>query len=264
MALNESKHIFLLTDDELEEFIKKWLAHEKASYCDFERNSGSGDRGLDAVGFCTSQRYAGAWHNYQCKQLGKPLGEAEFFAELGKVFFYATEGEFDLPEKYIFVAPKGVVRNVRKYIGMPNSIKAELLSNWRARCSTKIVKNVSILLDDKLAHAIQQYDFSFVEAWNVQKLIEQPNVRKVLSEHVDMDPGSAPSGIVPVDVSNTERPYISQLMSTYGSHCGAKFLTDTEVFSHPEYGPDLSDQRRRYHDAEAFHRHFRDSLSPKI
>lgn len=264
MALNESKHILLLDDDELEEFVKKWLAHEKASYCDFERNSGSGDRGLDAVGFRTENKYAGAWHNYQCKQLGRPLGEAEFFSELGKVFFYATEGEFCLPEKYIFVAPNGVVRNVRKYIGMPDSLKAELLNGWKLRCGEKIIENVCVLLDDKLRNAIQNYDFSAVQAWNVHKLIEQPNVRKVLSEHVDIDPGSAPSGIVPTDVSVSERPYISQLIDAYSAHCGTPFGTDTEVFCHPEFGSDLRDQRRRYHDAEAFHRHFRDSLSPQI
>jgi len=264
MALNESRHILVLDDDELEEFVKKWLAHEKDSYHGFERNSGSGDRGLDAVGFCTANRYEGPWHNYQCKQLSRPLGEAEFFAELGKVFFYSTNGEFGLPEKYIFVAPNNVVRKVRNYVGMPSKLKAELLSNWNVRCGAAIIENVCVLLDDKLKQAIQGYDFSSVEVWNVHKLIEQPNVRKVLSENVDMDPGSAPAGVVPTDVDSSERTYIAQLIDTYGSHCGAPFANDTEVLSHPDYGPDLCDQRRRYHDAEAFHRHFRDSLSPEI
>lgn len=74
MALNESKHILLLDDNELEELVKKWLAHEKVKYHDFERNSGSGDRGLDVVGFCTANKYEGEWHTYRCKQLTRSLG----------------------------------------------------------------------------------------------------------------------------------------------------------------------------------------------
>src|SRR3979409_1279799 len=109
MALSEARVILKLRDDELEDLIKKWIANEKSKYVDFDRNSGAGDRGLDAVGFLTSNRYEGAWHNYQCKQLSIPLGEPAFFSEIGKVLFYAAKGEFTLPERYIFVAPMSAV-----------------------------------------------------------------------------------------------------------------------------------------------------------
>lgn len=264
MSLSESREILKLRDDELEELIKKWIANEFSSYSDFERNSGAGDRGLDAVGFLTNQRYEGSWHNYQCKQLSKPLGEREFFAEIGKVLYYASLEEFTLPERYIFVSPNGVVRNVRKFLGMPTKLKAEVLDNWSARCGTQIIEKVEVPITEILVRCIESFDFSKIEAWNINKLIEQPNLRKVLHEHVDIDPGIAPSGVVPETVDAVERPYVLQLVATYGAHCGTVFDSELDVFSTPDYGADLQDQRRRYHDADAFHRHFRDNISNTI
>jgi hypothetical protein len=92
MALTETKEILLLSDDELEELIEKWIAQERTQYVDFERNSGSGDRGIDAVGFLTKQRYEADWHNYQYKQLNRSLGEPVFYAELGEVICYSCQG----------------------------------------------------------------------------------------------------------------------------------------------------------------------------
>lgn len=264
MSLDESRIILKLRDDELEELIKKWVADNLSEYIDFDRNSGAGDRGLDAVGFLSDQRYEGPWDNFQCKQLSKNLGEPEFFAEIGKLFYYASLGEFTTPNRYIFVAPMGVARGVRKWIGMPSTIKAELLSNWSSRCATKIVANVDLPMTEELEKCINAFNFSNIEAWNANKLIEQPNLRKNLYAHVDIDPGMAPEGVVPSSVGETEKAYISQLVIIYGDNSGTQFNGELDVLAHPEYGPELQDQRRRYHDADAFHRHFRDNVPDKF
>jgi hypothetical protein len=264
MSLSEDRVILKLTDDELEDLIKKWIANEASSYVDFDRNSGAGDRGIDDVGFLTNQRYEGAWHNYQCKQLGRPLGELEFFSEIGKVLYYASKEEFTLPERYIFVAPKGVVRSVRKWVGMPSKLKIEIEENWSTRCGSKIIAKTNIAMTSELSSYINSFDFSKIETWNVQKLLEKPNLRKVLHEHVDIDPGMAPCGNVPEAVVAVERPYVNQLIEIYNEHYGTTFTDELDVFGHPDCGPHLQDQRRRYYDADAFHRHFRDNLLPEL
>lgn len=264
MSLGESRAILRLRDDELEELIKKWIADELSEYLDFDRNSGAGDRGLDAVGFLSKHRYEGGWDNYQCKQLSKSLGEPEFFAEIGKLFHYASLNEFAVPRRYIFVAPFGVARGVRKMLGMPSALKAELLTNWSTRCAKQIVANVDLPMTEALEKCIKAFNFTNMEAWNVHKLVEKPRLRKVLHDHVDIDPGTAPTGVVPHAVAAAERPYVSQLVSIYGDASGAKFNGELDVLADPDYGPDLQDQRRRYHDADAFHHHFRDNVPDKI
>ena len=114
MAFNEDRVILNLTDSELEDLVKKWLARLKDDYHDFERPTASADMGRDAVGFLSAQRYDGDWHNYQCKHLKAPLGSGEFTVELGKMFHYASAGEFILPTRYIFVSPNSAVRPVKK------------------------------------------------------------------------------------------------------------------------------------------------------
>lgn len=80
MAFNEDRRILNLTDSELEDLIKKWLAKVADTYAGFERPTASADMGRDAVGFLSIRRYDGEWHNYQCKQLKAPLG---FVAQIG-------------------------------------------------------------------------------------------------------------------------------------------------------------------------------------
>jgi len=264
MSLNESREVLKLRDDELEELIKKWIADKLSEYVGFDRNSGAGDRGLDAVGFLSAERYEGKWDNYQCKQLSKSLGEPEFFTELGKVFYYASIKEFSCPNKYIFVAPKGIARGVRKFIGMPSQLKSEILDNWDIRCSENIVSNQKISMSTELREVVMSFDFRKIEAWNVHKLVEIKSLRKVLHEHVDIDPGIAPKGVVPDAMTDTEENYIAQLITVYGSHSAQTFPDLLSVLRDPDYGPDIQDQRRRYHDADAFHRHFRDNIPDGI
>lgn len=261
MSLREGIEILKLEADELEELVKKWLAQEKATYVDFERYSGSYDRGLDAVGFLTNERHAGVWDNFQCKQLARSLGETEFLIEIGKVFYYSSIGEFTLPRRYIFVAPNGVSKNVRTYVGSPEKIRKILLDEWDKTVGNKIIQGKSIELTNELKGLISKYDFSKIEAWNNHKLIEQPNLRKVLHFHIDINPGKAPAGSVPNNIEIDERPYISQLIQIYSDDGGISYSSESEIYDHKMYGRHLVEQRRRYYDAEAFNRHFRDNIA---
>ena len=65
MSFNEDRRILNLTDSELEDLIKKWLAKVTDTYVGFERPTASADMGRDAVGFLSAHRYDGDWHNYR-------------------------------------------------------------------------------------------------------------------------------------------------------------------------------------------------------
>lgn len=263
MPLKESALILKLDSDELEELVKKWLALEREIYFDFSRASGAYDRGLDAVGFLTKERHDGDWDNFQCKQLRSTLKDGEFFAEIGKVFYYASLKEFTLPRRYVFVAPNGISKETRKFVNSPKQLKAALLDEWDERCAGKIVSKKKIPLSVELKTAIEGYDFSNIEAWNNNKLVEHLNVRKVLHHFVDVNPGSAPEGTVPATVDSIERKLVDQLIGVYEDDCKEKFVNESAVNDHEKYGQHLFVQRSRYYDAQAFHRHFRDNIDPQ-
>jgi hypothetical protein len=262
MAFNEDRVILNLTDGELEDLVKKWLARLKRDYHDFERPTASADMGRDAVGFLSAQRYDGAWHNYQCKHLKAPLGSGEFIVELGKIFHYASAGEFTLPTRYIFVAPNSAVRPVKKLIDRPSLIGDFLLKNWEDYC-LKGISTTDCPLTHEVEAAIRAYDFSKVELWKASELVEQPHMRAVMHEHIDIDPGEAPrvrDCDVPAELLDEERPYVGQLVTVFAEASGIAFLDHDQVTADTKYGPQMILARRSYLERHGFRRHFRDNL----
>jgi hypothetical protein len=262
MAFNEDRQILSLTSSELEDLIKKWLAKVADTYVGYERPTASADMGRDAVGFLSARRYDGEWHNYQCKHLKAPLGKAEFVTELGKVFYYASQGEFTLPTSYIFVCPNSAVRDVKRVIDRPSLIADFLIDNWDANCARGISTTPSPLTP-AIETAIRAYAFEKVELWKASELVEKPQMRAVLHEHLDIDPGEAPRvGVadVPAYVADDESAYVNQLVAVFAAASGIPFASYDEVVSNATYGKQIVDARRRYLERQAFRRHFRDNL----
>lgn len=262
MAFNEDRVILNLSDSELEDLVKKWLARLKGDYHGFERPTASADMGRDAVGFLSAQRYDGEWHNFQCKHLKSPLGSGEFAVELGKIFYYAGAGEFTLPTRYVFVSPNSAVRPVKKMIDRPSLIGSFLVENWDRYCSKAISKAVCPLTPE-IEAAIAAYDFSKVELWKASELVEQSHMRAIMYEHIDIDPGEAPrmrDCDVPAELSEDERPYVGQLVAVFAEASGIAFQDHSQVAADAKYGPQIILARRRYLERNGFRRHFRDNL----
>ena len=95
--------------------MRQWVGLKKG-YFRATTFSGPGDHGRDVVGFLTPALHDGPWHNYQCKQYGKALPTETALNELGKILYFASEGEFSVPASYSFVAPRGVNRNLAKLL----------------------------------------------------------------------------------------------------------------------------------------------------
>jgi hypothetical protein len=95
--LQPDRQILAMTDTDLEQFVRDWVELKKKDYVEIERFTGPGDQGRDVVGYLAKQRHEGPWHNYQCKQYGKPIPLGVGLSELGKVLYYASRGEFTPP-----------------------------------------------------------------------------------------------------------------------------------------------------------------------
>jgi hypothetical protein len=256
------RQILALDDDQLEEFVRQW-ALKKTEYVEVERFTGTGDMGRDVVGFLSSQRHEGPWHNYQCKQYGRTLPTETGIAELGKVLYYAYKGEFTAPEKFFFVAPRGINRNLKSLIFKPSMFKATMTAGWEKYCARTIVENEHIPMDGALTAFIEAWDFSRIAPISVDILLTDAAAIPVLYHWFGADPGPAPAGIAPPDVQAIELPYIQGLLDAYGEREGVVFADHTSAGAHAVHGPHLRMQRERYFDADAFTRFYRDSTTAK-
>jgi hypothetical protein len=247
-----------MDDDELERFVHSWLAKKRASYLASERFSGAGDKGRDVVAYLSASRMEGTWHNYQCKQLKKRLGEPDALLELGKIVAYSARGDFSLPSKYVFVAPRGVVRGVQELIAHPERFRRRLLESWPEHVE-KGISETPTPLTDQIKRAIARFDFREIYALDAAKLLKDDHIKAVLVEWFGEDPGRAPAGAAPVDVTYEEAPYVGQLLRVYGEAGGAVYLDPAQILADPDHGDHFRDQRTRYFDAAAFERYYRDN-----
>lgn len=263
MKPNFAVKIATLPDERLEALVNDWLRCRTKDYQSYERWSGPGDMGRDVVGYVSAQRHEGPWDNFQCKQLAQKLSEQAVFIELGKIFMHSANGEYSLPREYVFVAPRGVVRNVQSFIAHPAKFQQAFLDRWDEKIAPKLVQNKQILLDDRIREVINEFKFENVSSLDSVRLADDAYIGPVLVEWFDDDPGPAPRGRSPHDVQDHESSYIGQLVSLYSERTGQSFASPDSVLAHPEWGGHLRDQRTRYFEAAEFDRYYRDSTLPE-
>lgn len=260
LIMQYHRQILALDDENLERFVRDWIARKTSDYVEVERFSGAGDQGRDVVGFKTDRRHEGPWDNYQCKQYGRTLQPAAALLELGKILHFAEQGEFTPPTGYFFVAPRGMSRDLEKLIFNPTALRAELIARWDTACAKKIVSGKTIPLSASLRKVIEDYDFSCVKRITVDTILDDPFIKPVLAKwRIAEDPGAPPRGIVPATVDVREQPYLDQLIDAYSERCGSPFAGHDAVCEHEEYGPHLQEQRLRFFEADAFNRFYRDN-----
>lgn len=250
--------ILTLEDQDLEKFVRAWVS-KKSDYHEVTAFAGSSDRGRDVVGFLTKDFHEGDWHNYQCKQYGTTLPTAQALGEIGKILYYAYKGEFTAPQRYWFVAPRGLNRNIKKLLYNPKLFKETLIEEWDQYCRNTIVKNTPITLDDELRAFVEAYDFSNIKHHSLDDIIADPAAKPVLHEWFNLDPGPAPKGVAPPEIGPEEMRYILQLLDAYGEREGVVYKSHADLQPHPDHWPDLCRQRERYFDAAAFDRFYRDN-----
>ncbi|MGB3501048.1 MAG: hypothetical protein WBA44_05440 [Mesorhizobium sp.] len=194
MPLDEAflRRLSAASDKTLEIFVHHLVSLDTKTYRDHDCYGGSGDKGRDVAGFLTDRRHDGEWHNFQCKQYRRPLGADYVLLELGKIFHHAAQGAFILPSRYVFVVPGNLSASARTLIDRKDLLKKALLEGWETHCAKKIVKGVSIPVDEGIREAIESFNFDCVEAWESGRMLTLPNVVFAAAKAFGDDPGDAP------------------------------------------------------------------------
>lgn len=256
--------VLALDDVQLEAFVRDWVGVKTSTYFEVTGFSGPGDMGRDVVGFISSKRHEGDWHNYQCKQYGTRLPTANAYREIGKILYHASQGEFTVPAAYKFVTPRGVNRNLERLIFNPTQFKSGLIQGWSQYCASEIVDGKLIPLDGKLLELVEAFNFETISRLDLSDLLSDISAKPVLFKWFGSDPGPAPKGYAPGDVADVELPYLNQLVDAYSERAGKTFTDHIEVSKFPEYGVHLASQRERFYDADAFKRFYRDNTNEDV
>lgn len=255
--------VLLLSSEDLEKFCRDWV-ERKAGYLEVQRFAGSGDKGRDVVGFLSTSRHDGPWDNYQCKQFLNGISISQALLAIGKVLYWASRGEFLLPDNFYFVAPKGLSNRLQSIIDRPSALRTALVEKWDAVCAPSISRKFTATLDSKVMSAIDSFDFERIRVVTLDRLMADPAVRPLLVEKWGADPGTYPSATVPAIVQSAEMRYIEELIDAYGERARTHFSDHAAVLEDESLGPDLCRQRERYFEADAFQKFYRDNTSSEV
>jgi hypothetical protein len=107
--------VAIFSPNEWESFTQEWATSLNNTYCRVAR-FGSGDLGIDVVGFVTDATFHGGWDNYQCKRYDHPLHPSDIWVEIGKIIYYSYKGEYPPPRKHYFVASRDIGTSLEKLL----------------------------------------------------------------------------------------------------------------------------------------------------
>jgi hypothetical protein len=244
---------------EWESFTEEWATSLKDIYARVARFGGSGDFGVDVVGFVSDTGWYTGWDNYQCKHYGHALRPSDIWIEIGKIIYYSYKNEYPVPRKYYFIASQNVGTSLNKLLANPEKLKEEAKDNWEKHCQTQITKTTSIPLKDDLLDWFEAFDFSIFSTKSIVELLE--GHAKTSFHSIRFGGGLPPRPTVippPEDHDVTESRYIQHLFGAYGDRL-KKTVDKVSDLSLP-LNDDFLRQRERFYHAESLRNFARDTV----
>lgn len=261
------KMVEIFSAEEWELFIEEWLDLKKINYLEIERLGGAGDKGRDVIAYITNKSNSNyEWDCYQCKHYDRSLQPTQVYCEFAKILYYTYIGEFPIPKKYYFLAPKGCGTTLSKYLQEPKILREKIIENWEKYCKYVITKSTKVELDEKLLNHINNFDFSIFSKIHVKNIIEE---HRDHPNHLIWFGGGLPQrqkldeSQIPTVVQDNETKYVQQLLLAYSSESKKNYNSPTELASNSIYLGHFSRSRINFHYAEQLRNFSRDSLPPE-
>lgn len=246
--------------EEWEVFVEEWACSLENVYSKVRRLGGSGDFGVDIVGFCTDEGFEGQWDNYQCKRYQKALTPSDILVELGKVIYYSFIGEYTPPRRCYFVAPLGIGTMLERLLNKPTELRNKLIDNWDTHCKKGITATKNIELEGDFLSYVKGFDFKIFSSKSSIELIDAHSHTRFHSLRFG---GGLPQRLtpeVPPTVIASESRYIRQILDAYGEHLKKKLADVDSLSTHQLLQKDLYRQRERFYHAEGLRNFSRDTV----
>src|SRR5690554_3150987 len=263
IPIPKTQRVKLFSADEWEEFTEEWASSLEESYYCVKRFAGAGDKGMDVVGFISSNQFNDGWDNYQCKFYEKPLTPADIWVEFGKIVYFTYCGEYPLPRKYYFVAPKQIGTKLGKLLANAVELKEELKKNWEKYCENGITSTAKIMLKGDLLTHLENFDFTIFDSIPLVRMIEQHASTPFHSVRFGGGLGTRPEPqIPPEDTVSLDHRYVRQLLQVYAQSIGENSQSPDLSLLDKDEGirANFRRQRERFYHAESLRNFSRDTV----
>ena len=190
------------------------------------------------------------WDNYQCKYYADRLSVADAVLEVAKLIYYSYIGEYELPDAYKFVSPKGAGVQLLKLLNdkTGSTWRKEIYARWEKICKNGITAKKEIVLDLSLKDYIEKkVDFSIFDEIPPIKLIELHSntpyhaIRFGIYHKKRPTPPKAPMEIN----WKEEQGYIAALLKAFSQNKNSKLEIDN-LTEHPSFAYEMSSARNNF------------------
>lgn len=242
--------------EEFEAFIGEWgIACAKPLYKDVYRIGGSGDMGRDVIG----EYEDGTCDYYQCKRYDGKLTPSEYWVEFGKLCYYTFKKDIPKPQKYYIIASQGIGGKLLKIIKDPEKIRNGLIEQWDDKCSRSITSGQKIELKDDLLEYVKEFDFSIVDSYSIEKIIEEHRKTDYFYFRFGgiMKPQRGTVILPPSSPEKNEFNYINKILAAYSEKKQRSIILN-ELQQIPEFLSDFNGNRNNFYSAESLKRCIRE------
>lgn len=221
-AIPPAARVLLMDDQAFEDLVRAWMVRLQPAYLGVERFGGPGDMGRDVVGWTTDAKCLGVWDNIQCKHLNKPLGPANLWPELGKIFWHADRGDYVLPRAMRFLCSKGIGTGAKHLLTNPEKLREGLIAHWKDSVEKKITDTGAVPLVGALKALVESTPFSIFGPMAIEDVLED---LKGTAYYIGAFGGGLPSrpplSTPPGTPAAHEDRYVRQLLSAYTERRGS-------------------------------------------
>ena len=255
------QRLITYSPDEWEAFVEEWAYYcLTKDYQHVQRFSGSGDMGIDVAGFVDAKRLMGVWDNYQCKHYDHAIRPGDIWVEFGKVIWYSYCGEYTVPRRYYFVAPRGAGTSLSRLLANATKLRDELIANWDKHVKNAITATREVTLDAALRAYVDAFDFSIFGAKTALQLVDDHRTTPVHAARFGGGLPARPAAATPPAlVAPAESRYVTQLLGAYTEHTGS-LVPDPLAVPSGKLRDHFHRQREAFYQAESLRVFARDSV----
>lgn len=251
--------IYFYSPNEWEVFITEWATGVAVSYRQIKQLGGPGDRGVDVAAFKTDHGLEDAWDCFQAKHYDGSLTLSDVFPEMLKLFHGVVDAFYCLPDRYVFVAPRGCGPTLNRLLSKSTELRKRFLEQLDARvAATRLYDEQSLQSIRDLA---ESSDFSIFQSLELNEMLDVHRKTPYYADRFGASlPARPPVGQTPAAPAPDEATYLKKLVDVYNEQDPASGVDAHEMASHAKYGPHLQRHREAFYSAEALRLYARDSV----
>ncbi|MER3389762.1 MAG: hypothetical protein RJQ01_06980 [Microcella sp.] len=251
--------IYFYSPDEWEVLITEWATGVAVSYRQIKQLGGSGDRGVDVAAFKTDRGLEDAWDCFQAKHYDGSLTLSDAFPEMLKILHGVVDAFYCLPDRYVFVAPRGCGPSLNRLLSQPTELRKKFLELLDAGgAATRLYDEQTLRSIRDLAESL---DFSIFQSLELNEMLDVHRKTPYHAARFGASlPARPPVGQAPETPSPVEATYVKKLVDVYNEQDPASCFDADSVTTHAKYGPHLQRQREAFYSAEALRLYARDAV----